>query len=106
MTGQPGKHGHSAERTGVTAALAAYIFWGLAPIYFKLIQTVAPLEIIAHRILWSVPMLAGFLLLRDGKSFVVHMRLPLRLVGALLLTGVLVSTSWLIIVDPLLRSHR
>jgi chloramphenicol-sensitive protein RarD len=86
------------SKAGVTAALAAYIFWGLAPIYFKLIQTVAPLEIIAHRILWSVPMLAGFLLLRDGRSFFANVRLPLRMIAALLLTGVLVSTNWLIFV--------
>ena len=60
---------YHSERTGVAAALAAYIFWGLAPIYFKWIETVEPLEIIAHRILWSVPFLAGFLLLRDGAGF-------------------------------------
>ena len=54
---------YHSERAGVAAALAAYIFWGLAPIYFKWIDAVAPLEIIAHRILWSIPFLAGFLLL-------------------------------------------
>jgi hypothetical protein len=52
---------HWHEHAGVIAALSAYIFWGLAPIYFKLIQSVAPMEIIAHRILWSIPVLAGFL---------------------------------------------
>ena len=98
MTGQPGKHGHSAERTGVTAALAAYIFWGLAPIYFKWIGQVDALEIIAHRILWSIPFLAGFLLLRDGRDFWRRMRLPLKTVGILLVSGVLVVTNWFIFV--------
>jgi chloramphenicol-sensitive protein RarD len=82
----------------VTAALAAYIFWGLAPIYFKLIQSAPALEIIAHRILWSVPMLAGFLLLRDGSRFWQRVRLPLRTVGILLVSGSLVATNWLIFV--------
>jgi len=51
---------HAAtHRRGVMAALAAYSFWGLAPIYFKFIQTVPPVEIIAHRILWSIPLLAA-----------------------------------------------
>ena len=83
---------------GVAAALAAYIFWGLAPIYFKWIDAVAPLEIIAHRILWSIPFLAGFLLLRDRRNFLSSMRLPPRTIALLLLSGVLVVTNWLIFV--------
>jgi chloramphenicol-sensitive protein RarD len=83
---------------GVAAALAAYIFWGLAPIYFKWIEAVAPLEIIAHRILWSIPFLAGFLLLRDRRNFLSRMRLPPRTIALLLLSGVLVVTNWLIFV--------
>ncbi len=98
MTGQPGSPQHDAERTGVAAALAAYIFWGLAPIYFKLIQSVAPLEIIAHRILWSIPFLAGFLLLRDRHNFWRRMQLPPKIILALLLSSVLVATNWLIFV--------
>ncbi|MDH3941689.1 MAG: EamA family transporter RarD, partial [Xanthomonadales bacterium] len=86
------------ERTGVIAALAAYIFWGLAPIYFKLIQTVAASEVIAHRILWSIPMLAIFLLLRDGAGFWNRLRLPPRTVMILLVSGVLVMSNWLVFV--------
>jgi len=89
---------HSAERTGVTAALAAYILWGLAPIYFKSIQSVAPIEVIAHRILWSLPLLAGFLLLRDGAGFWQRMRLPRRTIFILLISGMLVAFNWLVFV--------
>lgn len=89
---------YSAERIGVAAALAAYILWGLTPIYFKLIQSVAPIEIIAHRILWSIPMLAGFLLLRDGFGFWQRLRLPLRSIFILLISALLVACNWLIFV--------
>lgn len=85
-------------RTGITAALAAYIFWGLVPLYFKAIQQVAPLEIIAHRILWSIPLLVLFLALRDGRDFWRRLRLPWRTVGILLISGTLVVTNWLIFV--------
>lgn len=98
MSRQPGKQPRSTEQIGVTAALAAYILWGLAPIYFKWIQAVAPLEIIAHRILWSIPFLAGFLLLRDGRDFLQRMRLPTKTILVLLLSGMLVVTNWLIFV--------
>ena len=86
------------NRKGVIAALAAYGFWGVAPIYFKLIQTVPPLEVIAHRILWSIPLLAGFLWLRDGAEFWQRVRLPLKSIKMLLLTGSLVACNWLVFV--------
>ena len=86
------------ERAGIIAALGAYIFWGLAPLYFKLIQVVPPIEVIAHRIVWSIPLLAGFLLLRDGKQFWRRVRLPFRTVMALLLSGTLLAVNWLIFV--------
>ncbi len=89
---------HSTERIGVTAALAAYILWGLTPIYFKLIQSVAPIEIIAHRILWSIPLLAGFLLLRDGPTFWQRLRLPRRTIFILLVSALLVAFNWLVFV--------
>lgn len=98
MKPDSGKAPPHPERRGVTAALAAYIFWGLAPIYFKWIQQAPALEIIAHRILWSVPILAGFLLLRDGAGFWSRFRLPPRTVGILLVSGCLVAGNWLIFV--------
>lgn len=82
----------------MTAALAAFTIWGLAPIFFKWIASVPALEIIAHRILWSVPMLAGFLLLRDGSAFRRRMRLPLRDLAVLAVSGTLVASNWLIYV--------
>lgn len=87
-----------ASRRGVIAALAAYVFWGLAPIYFKLIKSVPPLEVIVHRIAWSIPILILFLLFRDGRSFWGKFRLPLSSVLTLLLSGSLLAANWLIFV--------
>jgi chloramphenicol-sensitive protein RarD len=86
------------QRRGGAAALAAYVFWGLVPIYFKLIQAAPALEIIIHRVLWSIPLLAGFLLLRDGRAFWQRFRLPRKTVLALGFTGLLVVLNWLIFV--------
>ena len=41
-------------RSGVLFGLVAYIAWGLVPIYFQQIKHVPPLEILAHRIVWSI----------------------------------------------------
>ncbi|WP_428944452.1 EamA family transporter RarD [Pantoea sp. FN060301] len=40
-------------RQGVLYALGAYFIWGVAPAYFKLIEQVAPGEIMTHRVIWS-----------------------------------------------------
>lgn len=105
MSAPTGNSPPPPERIGVAAALAAYLFWGLVPIYFKLIYAVPALEIIAHRILWSIPFLAGFLLLRDGKAFWQRMRLPLRTVLGLLFSGLLVVSNWLIFVWAVINGN-
>ncbi len=90
--------GNDHSRLGVTAALAAFITWGVVPIYFKWLAAVPPMEIIAHRILWSLPMLTGFLLLRDGTSFVQRMRLHRRKLLGLMFSGLVLAFNWLLFV--------
>jgi len=92
-------------RLGVAAALAAFGFWGLAPIYFKFLSDVPALEIIVHRILWGIPMLAGFLLLREGPAFLRRMALPRKTILTLLLSGTLVATNWFIFVWAVTHDH-
>lgn len=46
--------GHDA-RDGVIAGLIAYTLWGFLPIYFKVVETVPPTEVLLHRIVWAVP---------------------------------------------------
>jgi RarD protein len=47
------------QRTGLAYGLAAYLAWGLLPLYFRALHGVPPLEILAHRIAWSMLLLAG-----------------------------------------------
>jgi chloramphenicol-sensitive protein RarD len=99
---------HEAQpdtRLGIAAALGAFGLWGLAPIYFKFLNEVSALEIIVHRILWAIPMLAGFLLLRDGPRFWRRMVLPPRVVLTLLVSGCLVSSNWLAFVWAVTHDH-
>ena len=39
---------------GIVMALSAYIFWGLHPIFWKLLQNIPSVEIVSHRVLWSL----------------------------------------------------
>ncbi len=42
------------KTAGVIYAIAAYIVWGILPIYWKLLDNVFPMEVLAHRIVWSL----------------------------------------------------
>lgn len=90
--------GNPHSRVGVLAALGAFVSWGTFPIYFKWIAAAPPLEIIAHRVVWSVPILVGFLLFRDGRAFFGRMRLPARQLAGLLISGSVLATNWLLFV--------
>src|SRR6185436_20999285 len=46
-------------RAGVLYAGGAFFIWGIVPLYFTALHAVSPLEIICHRIVWSVAFLVG-----------------------------------------------
>jgi len=86
------------EKTGIYYAVAAFGFWGLAPIYFKQIASVAPTEVLAHRILWSVVIL--LLLLSWSRKFTEIKTIlsdPVKRKW-LMLSSLLVSSNWLIFI--------
>jgi len=45
---------------GVLAIIAAAIIWGLAPLYYKLLEHIPPFELLPHRTFWSLFFLCGF----------------------------------------------
>jgi len=56
--------GTLTPRAGVLASLAAYALWGLFPLYFRALRALAPLEVLAHRIVGSALLLLALLALR------------------------------------------
>ena len=89
---------HKLDRGGVIAALSAFGFWGLVPIYYKGLQSVGAWEVLAHRVIWSVPLLVLFLVVRDGRQFWKRLRLPLASIAWLFLSGLVLSLNWLVFV--------
>jgi chloramphenicol-sensitive protein RarD len=85
-------------REGVAAALGAYVLWGLVPIFFKQLGGVPALEIIAHRVVWSLLLVGGLLALRGRLAPVWrHAQNPRTLLHAAL-AAALVMTNWFIFV--------
>lgn len=93
------------DRGGVIAALTAFTFWGLVPVYYKGLQAVGAWEVLAHRVIWSVLILSLFLAIRDGKQFWKKLRLPLKSIGWLVLSGLTISINWLVFVWAVANDH-
>ena len=83
----------ATHAAGVGYALACYVFWGFAPAYFVLVRFAAPLEILAHRILWSLPLLA--LLITIGRQWYAFKGLTRREWLYLTACSTLLSINWL-----------
>lgn len=79
---------------GFAFAISAYVFWGVLPIYMKALSHVGPVEILAHRVLWSVPLAAGALIvLGRTRDLAAAFRSPRTLaMGAV--AAVLISLNW------------
>lgn len=84
----------SAARRGFLFALSAYGLWGLLPLFLKLVDHIPAVEVVAHRILWSLP-IAGAVLLALGRTADVRaaLRSP-RTMAMAALTASLVTVNW------------
>ena len=87
---------HTQTRSGLLYGLAAYGLWGLMPLYFRLVGQVSPAEVLAHRIVWSVLLLAVILTVwRRWPDLMAILRSG-RMVRLLLVSALLVATNWLV----------
>lgn len=83
---------------GLSAGLFCFVFWGFAPIYFKFLQHVPAINIIAHRIIWAALFLLLFLAIRERKQLVQSLKVSIKQLFILLISGSLVISNWLIFV--------
>jgi chloramphenicol-sensitive protein RarD len=88
----------SERRRGVLLALVAYGIWGAFPIYLRALPPLGPLEVVSHRIVWSLAVLVGlFAVRREGWHWLVQLRdAPTR--RSLLTSSLLIATNWLVYV--------
>ena len=90
---------------GVLAMVGACVIWGFSALYYKLLADIPPLEVLAHRTLWSVFVFIGVLALQSrlgelrralsgGRSFL--------LIGA---GGIMISTNWFFSIFSIQTGH-
>ncbi|MFT4747390.1 MAG: chloramphenicol-sensitive protein RarD, partial [Congregibacter sp.] len=85
-------------KAGVMFALAAYTMWGIAPMYFKLLSSVPALEIVMHRIVWSVLVLCVLLVVRKKFSQVLLAIRDPKIITTLAISGLLLAVNWLVFI--------
>ena len=83
-------------KQGLIAALIAYVCYGLLPIYIKSVDAVPSIEVLAHRIIWSVPF--GLLIVLGRKQIpeIKAAFTDIRIMGLLFITALLIGMNWYI----------
>ncbi|NVJ60774.1 MAG: EamA family transporter RarD [Gammaproteobacteria bacterium] len=84
------------QQQGYIAAMFAYIWWGLVPIYFKALNHVGALEILMHRIAWCVPTVMLFMWVLKQPIAIKAIWQNKKLFWALVASTILVSNNWFI----------
>jgi chloramphenicol-sensitive protein RarD len=91
--------------SGFLFALTAYLLWGFLPLYMKALAHVPPVEVIAHRVVWSVPVaLAVLVVLGRTGELRAALRTP-RMLGMGAVTAALISVNWGIYVWAIGSGH-
>ena len=91
--------------SGPLAAAAAYILWGLFPLYIKQVQQVPALEVVAHRSTWSLVLMAVLLIALRRLAWLGQVLRQPRALAAFALSAVLLSVNWLVYVWAVNHDH-
>ncbi|MEN3278669.1 MAG: chloramphenicol-sensitive protein RarD [Massilia sp.] len=91
-------------RTGIVSAALAFLCWGLFPIYFHALGEVPPLQILAHRMLWSLAFLLLVLAFRRQWRWLEQVRQP-RVFWSFVASALLLSANWLVYIWSVNNGH-
>jgi chloramphenicol-sensitive protein RarD len=95
----------SPTRKGLLHGVAAYGLWGIVPAYWKLLKTVNPVELIAHRAVWG---LGAFVALVVAAGQVPTLWAALRdrrTVGVMALSATLLAVNWSVFIWATINGH-
>ncbi len=96
---------HSQRRAGLLFGLGAYLAWGVMPLYFKALAHVSALEIVAHRVIWSMVFMAALVALWRRWPAIRAALGTGRVLITLLITTLLIGTNWLIFIYAVVSGH-
>lgn len=90
---------------GLLAALAAYVLWGVLPVYWKALGQVPPMELVAHRAFWSFSFLLLVLTWRRRWEWLRHVRKSRRTLFTFIATAGLLGSNWVVFLWAVSAGH-
>jgi len=95
--------GKELDRRGVAAAIGAYAIWGLFPAFWPLLEPAAPVEVLAHRILWTAVLMVAVISVTRGWSQLRALR-P-RGWAMVAVAGALITVNWGLYIYAVFAGH-
>ena len=92
-------------RGGVLSAALAYVLWGLFPLYFKQLAGISPLDVLVHRVVWSLVFLLGVLAVRRQWTWLRDVLRQPKVLGAFAVSALLLSANWLTYIWAVTHDH-
>lgn len=92
-------------KSGTLTALAAYVLWGFLPVYWKLLQAVSPIEILGHRIVWSLAVTVLVLAATGRWGWLKTFAARPASLAPLTLTAALIGGNWLVYIWAVNNGH-
>ena len=88
------------NRLALMAALSCYLIWGFVPLVFQAVNRlgVGPWEILAHRIVWSIPVAFLFVFLAKQGGHLREVLRNRRTLAWLFLSSLLIATNWVVFI--------
>lgn len=93
------------NRSGYINAVSAYVMWGFAPIFFKLLSDISPGEILIQRILWSsIFLLLLVVAMRKSSQLISICKQP-KIIGKLMISASLLAVNWFLFIWAVNNDH-
>jgi chloramphenicol-sensitive protein RarD len=90
---------------GIAYALSAFLIWGMLPLYLHLVAQVGSLEVLAHRVVWSLPTVAVLLVAARRLDWIVPALRAPRALLRYVATAALISANWMIYIWAVNNGH-
>lgn len=94
-----------SQHGGLPYALAAYGIWGFVPLFFKLIASVPPVEVLAQRIIWSLPLCFLIMVFRRQIGEYLTALRDWRTLRLLVASALLIAVNWLVYIYSIFTDH-
>ena len=90
---------------GIAAIVAACTIWGLSALYYKLLDHVPPLEVLAHRTIWSFVFFAGVLIAQRRLAILRQALSNWKGVAIVAFAALMISCNWFVFISSIQTGH-